>query len=107
MARIIIGCRLPNGLTIAHPVSGEKVTLDGLYKARIVGSTHVSTSVDAELWEAWKASVGKDYAPLKSGAIFEARNETDALDKAKDLRGEKTGFEPMAQDAGGVKKTEK
>jgi hypothetical protein len=107
MARIIIGCRLPNGLTLTHPISKEKVTLDGLYKAKIVGSTHVSTEVDADFWEAWKASMGKDYAPLKSGAIFEARNETEAIAKAKDLRKEKTGLEPMAQDAGGVKKAEK
>ena len=107
MARIIIGCRLPNGLTIAHPNTGVKATIAGMYSSKIIGATHITTEVDAELWEAWKTSVGKDYAPLKSGAIYEARSATEALDKAKDLRKEKTGFEPMAQDAPGVKKAEK
>lgn len=107
MAKIIIGCRLPNGLTLHHPVTGEAVTLDGLHKSKIIGATHVSTEVDAEFWDAWKTKF-KDYAPLKAGAIFEARSETDALAKAKELRKERTGFEPMQTDgkdqrASGVK----
>ena len=107
MAKIIIGCRLPNGLTLHHPITKEAVTLAGLHSSKIIGATHVTTEVDADFWEAWKEKF-KDYAPLKSGAIFEARNETDATSKAKELRKEKTGFEPMATDgkdarASGVK----
>jgi len=102
MAKILIGCRLPNGLTLHHPISTEKITLAGLHSSKIIGATHVSTEVDSEFWDAWKVAY-KDYAPLKSGAIFEARNETEALAKSKELRKEKTGFEPMQQDAAGVK----
>jgi hypothetical protein len=108
MARptVIIGCRLPNGLTITHPVSKQSATIAGLHSSKIIGATHVTTEVDQEFWDTWKVAY-KDYAPLKTGAIFEARSETEALAKSKELRKEKTGFEPMAQDAAGVKKADK
>jgi hypothetical protein len=105
MAKIIIGCRLPNGLVLTH--GNSSATLAGLHSSKIIGATHVTTEVDAELWEAWKTLMGKDFAPLKTGAIFEARNETEALAKSKELRKEKTGFEPMQQDAAGVKPSDK
>jgi hypothetical protein len=112
MAKIIVGCRLPNGLVLTHPKSGETVTLAGLHSSKIIGATHVSTEVDSDFWEAWKASMGNNFTPLKTGAIFEARSETDALAKAKELRKENTGFEPMGTDgkdprASGVKKADK
>lgn len=106
MAKILIGCRLPNGLTITHPVTKDKVTIAGLHSSKIIGATHVTTEVDADFWETWKTAYS-DYAPLKVGAIFVARSETEAQGKAKELRKEKTGFEPMAQDAAGVKKAVK
>ena len=106
MAKIVIGCRLPNGLTLTHPITKDKVTLAGLHSAKMIGSTHVSTEVDQDFWDVWKAAY-KDYAPLKSGSIFEARNETEALAKSKELRKETTGFEPIKQDAAVVKKLDK
>lgn len=112
MANILVGCRLPNGLTITHPVSKQKVTIAGTYSSKIVkkdgspAADYVTTEVDADIWDTWKKAYS-DYGPLKSGAIFEARNRTEALDKAKELKNEKTGFEPMAQDALGVKKVDK
>lgn len=102
---IVIGCRLPNGLTLTHPITKEKVTLAGKFASMIVGATHMTTEVDQEFWDTWKAAYA-DYTPLKSGAIFEARTVTEAKEKAKDLVSEKTGFEPLAQNAGGVKKAE-
>lgn len=106
MAKILIGCRLPNGLTITHPVTKDKVTIAGLHSSKVIGATHVTTEVDADFWETWKIAY-PDYAPVKSGAIFVARNATEAQEKAKDLRKEKTGLEPMPQDAAGVKKADK
>ena len=108
--RITIGCRLPHGLTISHPNPDvkQKVTLAGVHSSKLVDRTgkpaasYVTTEVDAELWEAWKTAY-RDFAALKSGAIFEARNEQEAKIKANDLRKEKTGFEPMAPDAQNVK----
>lgn len=103
MAReqILIGCRLPNGLTIT--LGKEKATILGLRDSKIIGSDHMTTPVDAELWAGWK-KVYSDYQPLKTGAIFEARSSAEAKDKAKELKGDKTGLEPMSQDAAGVKK---
>ncbi len=103
---IYIGCRLPHGLVLQHPLKkGEKVTLAGLNSSRIIGATHVVTEVDADLWAAWKA-IHEDYQPLKTGAIFEARSEGDAASIAKELRKEKTGLEPMDPKAMGVKPAE-
>lgn len=106
MAKILIGCRLPNGLIISHPVTKLTVKLEGKFASKIVGATHSTTEVDADFWETWKKAYS-DYQPLKSGAIFEARSETEASAKAKELRKEKTGFEPMEKDAAGVKAAEK
>jgi hypothetical protein len=106
MAKILIGCRLPHGLTIAHPTTKHEVTLAGLHSSKIIGATHVTTELDADFWQTWKTAYS-DYAPLKNGAIFEARSETEAQAKAKEYRKEKTGFEAMAPDAAGVKKADK
>lgn len=109
MAKIIIvGCRLPHGLMIHNPLDPEqKVTLNGLNKTKIIGATYATTEVDAEFWETWKAAHEGSFAPLDSGAIFEARSATEAADKAKELVKEKTGLEPLAPDANGVKPVDK
>lgn len=107
MAKVVIGCRLPHGLILTHPTARHrKVTLAGMHSSKVIGSTYVTTEVDQEFWDTWKVAY-RDYAPLKNGSIFEARSASDAADKAKDLTKEKTGFEPMAQDADGVKKVDK
>lgn len=104
MPTITIGCRLPHGLTIHHP-SDRKITatIAGMNASKVIGSTHMTTQVDADLWAAWRKAY-TDYAPLKNGAIFEARGEAEAKDKAKELRKEKTGFEPISPESHGVKK---
>jgi len=102
MAKILIGCRLPHGLTLTHPATKVQVVVAGLHSSKIIGATHVTTEVDADFWQTWKTAYS-DYVPLKTGAIFEARSDSEALGKAKELRKEKTGFEPMAQDAAGIK----
>jgi hypothetical protein len=101
MAKILIGCRLPNGLTLNLP-EHKGVTLAGLHSSKIIGATFVATEVDADFWAAWK-TVYSDYKPLKSGAIFEARSVTEADSKGKELVKEKTGFEPMEPNSLGVK----
>lgn len=105
--KIIIGCRLPNGILLKHPNPDVSATvkLNGKFSSKIIGATYGSTEVDADFWEAWKKAYA-NYQPLKSGAIFEARSETEAVAKAKELVKEKTGFEPMPQDAAGVKPAE-
>lgn len=100
--KVVIGCKLPNGLTLVHPTHKHvRVALAGLNSARIIGATHVTTEVDQEFWDDFKAA-HKDYAPLKSGSIFEARNETEAQAKGKELKKQKTGFEQVQPDSAGV-----
>ena len=105
---VLIGCRLPNGLILHHPLEPDvKVTLAGLNSSKIIGATHVTTEVDQEFWETWLMVHKGKFQPLESGAIFEASNEASAKDIAKDLEKEKTGFEPMSKEAAGVKPADK
>ena len=106
MAKILIGCKLPNGLVISHPNPEFKssVELKGLHSSKLVArdgspaATFVTTEVDLELWDAWKLAY-RDYAPLKNGSIFEARTEQEAKQKANERSKEKTGFEGMSKEA--------
>lgn len=100
---VLIGCKLPHGLILDHPLDvSKKVELAGLNKAVIIGADCATTPVDGEFWETWK-TVHKDHPAIKSGAIFEARTTEEVKAKAKELKEEKTGFEAMPQEAMGVK----
>jgi len=104
MARVIIGCRLPNGIVLEHPANPlKKVELSGMNKVTIIGAGFAQNDVDADFWEAWISANGK-FPAVKNGSIFVAKSSDDAMAKARDMKKEKTGFEPMAQDAGGVTK---
>lgn len=95
MAKVIIGCKLPNGLVIENPLNpNERVTLNGLNKALIIGAKHATTEVDADMWKLWKAT-NKDFGPLKNGAIFEAKDKASANAIAKETEKEKTGLEKI------------
>lgn len=100
---VLIGCKLPHGLILDHPLDvSKKVELAGLNKAIIIGADCATTPVDGEFWETWK-TVHKDHPAIKSGAIFEASTTEEVKAKAKELKEEKTGFEAMPQEAMGVK----
>jgi hypothetical protein len=99
----IIGCRLPTGIILEHPMQPKKtITLDGLNRIKILGAGYATTPVDADFWEHWKM-VHKDFPAMKTGAIFEAGTVEDAAAVAADLAKEKTGFEKMPQKAQGIK----
>ena len=100
---VTIGCKLPHGIILDHPLNPEKkVELKGKNSSLIIGAEYGTTEVDGEFWETWK-TVHKDFPALKSGAIFEAANASELAAVASELEGETTGFEPMAQNAQGVK----
>lgn len=100
---ILIGCRLPHGLIIDHPTKPKaSVELAGINKAVILNAEYATTEVDAEFWAAWKAA-NSEHPCLKNMAIFEARSQASAESVAKEAKGNKTGFEKMAQNADGVK----
>lgn len=99
---ILIGCRLPNGITLSHPKDRDvKVTLNGVSASKIIGATFNTTEVDAEFWTDYQAA-NLDYAPLQNGAIFVAHDPASAHDMARDLEKVKTGLEPVPQDSNGV-----
>ena len=109
MTTIIIGCRHPSGLVIE--AAGQVITLEGQRQAQerspiiiLSEDDYGTTEVDGAVWEAWKKQVGADFAPLKSGMLFEAKSEKDAKAKARDLKDEKTGHEAMPQNDGKVSK---
>lgn len=105
---ILIGCRIPNGLILHHPLQPDvKVTLAGLSSSKLIGATHVTTEVDAEFWETWLVVHKGKFQPLDNGSIFEASSEDAAKRIAKDLAKQKTGFEPLDQKAAGVKPANK
>ena len=95
---IVIGCKLPHGLILDHPMDPSKtVELNGLNRARIIGATHATTEVDADFWNEWK-TFHADFPAVRSGSIFEAKSAVDAAAMARELEREQTGFEPMARD---------
>lgn len=112
---IVIGCRLPCGIILdLVNAAGQdvKVKLNGQNSAQegspiilLSEKDYGVTDVDFEFWEAWKAKYA-DFQPLKVGAIFEAKDEREAKAVHRELKGEKTGHEPMPQEGGNIKKAD-
>ena len=100
---VTIGCKLPHGIVLDHPLDpSKKVELRGKNRSLIIGAEYGTTEVDGEFWETWK-TVHAGFPALRSGAIFEAKNASELAAVAAELEDETTGFEPMSQDAQGVK----
>ena len=98
MAKLLVGCKLPNGIVLEHPADPSiKVELNGLNKVVIVGADHASNEVDAEFWDAWIKS-NADFPAVKSGAIFVAKDERSLKAIAAENKKRKTGLEPMRTD---------
>ena len=92
-----IHCKLPWGIVLEY---GEKsITLNGANKASIIGADYGTTEVDDAFYAEW-TKANKEFAPLKSGAIFAAKLP-DAKAKSKDQP--KTGLEPIDPTAAAVK----
>ena len=113
MAKItIVGCKLPHGIVLEAPLDPSKsVELKGLNNVTIVGADYATTEVDADFMEQWVAA-NQDFPALKSGAIFIAKNASDATAIGEEFKERETGFEPMRTDgkdkrAAGVKKAAK
>lgn len=104
---VLVGCRLPHGIRLHHPLDPSvTVLIRGLNQSEIIGAQHVTTRVNAEFWDAWKATHEGKFAPLVSGGIFEAGDEREVKAIMRDLEKVKTGFEAMPQTHGEIKKVE-
>lgn len=114
MSKVTIGCRLPSGLILDLGDSSKTVVeLAGQRQAQarspivlLSEEDYGTTEVDQSFWEAFCARVGPDFAPIKSGAIFVAKNEKEAKAINKDLKGKKTGHEPLPQEDKDIKKAD-
>lgn len=119
-ASVLVGCRFPSGLIlrIYKMVSGTEVMPGGrtqtvkvaapVAEARLRGYADPSkiiaidprgrygvTEVDAGFFEQWlKDNAESDL--VKNGIVFAADTEGDLKAKAKEMRGERTGLEPLA-----------
>ena len=99
MANVLIGCWLPHGIVLRHPLKqGVTATLLGLNSSKIIGATFITTEVDSEFWAAWKLA-NPAFSPYTSNAIFEAKSESHAAGMAKEFKDEKTGFEKLDREA--------
>lgn len=101
MTTVTIACKTPNGIWME---SGTKrVRINGWNNNAIQGLKHgITNEVDASLWEEWrKAHEASDL--VKGGFIFAEETSKRATDKAKDLKGQKSGYEQMPQ----IKETDK
>lgn len=105
--KILIGCRLPHGLTLPSMKEGaDPVTLNGAYSHSSfnAASGHIApwaygkTMVDSDLWSAFKKQYGDKFKPLSSGAIFEVKKAADAEKMAIERQDERTGLERISQD---------
>lgn len=113
MATITIGCRLPNGLILdlgdpsipTVEIAGQRQAQERSKIILLTDDDYGTTEVEESFWEAFKKRVGPDFTPIKSGALFEAKNEREAKAVNKSLKGKKTGHEPLAQEdaASGIK----
>jgi hypothetical protein len=110
---VIIGSRLPHGLILTHPQRpSEKIEVKGLSSLQVKNKKtglwsassnfYATTEVDADFWAAWKMANSKNFKPLESGALFEAPNLTLAAGKAREVKKERTGFEPADPEKFGV-----
>lgn len=103
---VIVASRLPWALRIENPLNpAQTVEIAGINSSLVVGAPYATTTVDADVAEAWFA-VNAEYPPVKAGAIFMQRTAADVAANAADVAGEKTGLEPMPQKAAGVAKAE-
>lgn len=93
----LIGCKLPHGITL-NGSQDQPIELNGMNKSLVLGGfglTHVDENEAAFLFATYA-----EFGPFVSKAIFtyETDSVADLVDMAADLKGEKTGFEPINPD---------
>ena len=89
---VTVACKLPQGFDLI--VGDKTVRIDGLNKIVVIGATEAYTEVDKQHWDAWLAE-NKNKSWCTSQSIFAMPNAKEAKAKAKDLKGVKTGLEPV------------
>lgn len=94
MTTVIIGCKLPHGLTFIGS-QGQKITLNGMNTSLIQGGYGLTNVDDGEA--ALFFANHSEYDPVKNNAIF-THNTASVADVhaiAEELKDERTGFEGL------------
>lgn len=105
MPTVCVACKLPHGLHL--DLKGrERVTLRGTAVAygtatHDVGGYALTPGVDADFFAAWLAQY-KDLELVRRGLVFAHPKPQDATAQALEMRGEKSGLEPIDPDRPGA-----
>ncbi|MDE2442352.1 MAG: hypothetical protein KGP14_15150 [Betaproteobacteria bacterium] len=91
MATLTVACKLPNGLKLTH----KDVTVELAGSNGADGAFGLTPGVDADWFNDWLATDGKDFAPVTSGVLFAQPTPDKAVDAAKERADVKTGQEPI------------
>jgi hypothetical protein len=128
---VTVGCKLPNGLVlqlyqnvkrvenvpngtrtyeIAEQV-GEPITIHGsamkfepgyIPPAQLAGGYGLTPGVNRDFFEEWMKQ-NREHPAVKSGLIFAAGSQMDAMDVAKENAGKRSGLEQIDPAKHGVK----
>lgn len=104
---VTVACKLPNGL--AATVGETTVAFAGANDPKALLGFGLTPNVDADFWTAWTTAVGKDFAPIKSMALFALDTTAKASAAVKEMSADiKTGLERLDPDkpGPGIKKDE-
>lgn len=94
---VSVGCRLPNGLHMDFMEPGKplrRVTLRGTNASRVAGGFGITENVPKDYFDEW-IKVNAELPAVKNGFIFSMNKANDVEAKAREMAGEKNGFEPL------------
>lgn len=92
----VVGCKLPNGLTVDH--ADQSVTLVGSNAPGAVGGYGLTHDVDLDWFSDWLTGPGRELPMVQRGLIFIAGNDRNAADQAKEQKDERSGLEGLDPD---------
>lgn len=99
---VAVACKLPNGLNIDHKgktvyIPGGRVALDEngnpIVDRPTPGGYGIAFGVDAEWWDDWMATTGKNWPPVVNGVVFALPSAEDTMSVAKSQKDVVTGVE--------------
>lgn len=92
MSKVLIGCKLPNGMTL-DGMNGP-ITLNGANTSLVIGGDFGVTTVDADE-AAYLFAAYDQHSAFQSKSIFthNTKSVDDLADMAEDLKGQSTGLE--------------
>ncbi|KMW73661.1 hypothetical protein TI10_05255 [Photorhabdus luminescens subsp. luminescens] len=92
MATVIVGCKLPHGLTIE--IDENRVTLNGINSSTIIGGYGLTYDVDKAFFDKY-LELHADTKLVKNGLIFAQEKLKEARTEAEEKAELKNGLEPI------------